>query len=104
MTAPLALGCESGGREAGTNSPGLEKPRRTEEAFWRHLSLQRNGAKLDPRGCRHVRSGPGALGEATDHHPHVSFGKEPVSKLPGRGTLLSMRRSVGDDANTPIVV
>ena len=48
MTAPLALGCESGGREAGNEAPALENPGRTEQTFEGHLAAPGKDGEAEP--------------------------------------------------------
>jgi len=57
VTALLALGCESAGREAGDEAPALENPGRTEEGFGGISTPQRNRAKLDQKCWLRVRAG-----------------------------------------------
>jgi hypothetical protein len=41
VTAPLALGCESEGREASNEAPALENPGRAEQSFEGYLEAPR---------------------------------------------------------------
>jgi hypothetical protein len=58
VTAPLALGCRSGGREAGNEAPALENPGRTEQTFEGHLNAPGECGQAEPeRGRGRVRPG-----------------------------------------------
>jgi hypothetical protein len=58
VTAPLALGCESAGREAKNEAPALENPGRTEQTFEGHLNAPGEYGQADlERGRGRVRSG-----------------------------------------------
>ena len=48
VTAPLALGCESGGRGAGKGGPALENPGRTVETFEGHLAAPGKDGEAEP--------------------------------------------------------
>ena len=64
MTAPLALGCESGGREAGDEAPTLENSDRTEKSYGGLATPHGNKAKLDQRGVAGPYGGVGAISPA----------------------------------------
>jgi hypothetical protein len=50
VTVSLALGCESGGREAGNKAPVPENPGRTEQTFEAISAHKRDTTNLGLRG------------------------------------------------------
>jgi hypothetical protein len=57
VTAPLALGCESGGRQAGNKAPDPENPGRTEQTL-QAIPPRKGNTQAEPkRGRRRVRAG-----------------------------------------------
>jgi hypothetical protein len=63
VTAPLALGCESGGREAGDGALGLENLGHRAD-LWRHRDAPAKYGQTGPEGVARAYGGVGAVSRA----------------------------------------